>query len=248
MRTVIIFLTHKSDEKILEQINKLHCEVMYNADFYVGYQFDKTRLNLPINIKKIPFTIEDLNSLGYYSWNYSLMDGNMHLILLKFFETHPQYDYYWLIEYDVRFNGNWETFFTYFERENADFASAHIETYSENPSWPRWNEYDIVNLPINKGDLLKSFNPIFRVSNKALSLLKTRALLGDKGHFEILLPTIFNYFNLKIIDFGGVGRYSNKQLPNLFYVNSYSICTHRFRPLFQERTMVIPNMIYHPVK
>ena len=74
-----------------------------------------------------------LNKLGYTPWGCTIMDGNFHFVLLDFYRQHPEYDYYWLIEYDVRFSGNWKTFFSFFHDKDEDFWAAHVEIKEDNP-------------------------------------------------------------------------------------------------------------------
>ena len=62
--------------------------------------------------------------------------------------------------------------------------------------------------------LLRSFNPICRISNRALALGHERCKLGDRGHYEVLLPTLFKYFKLKISDFGGMANIYTKADPD----------------------------------
>ena len=109
-KTAILFVTHIYNEEIEHQINKLRAEAEDFASVYVVYQADKVKLSLPEDVKRHAFTIDMLNKQGYTSWGCTIMDGNFHFVLLDFYRHHPEYDYYWLIEYDVRFNGNWRTF------------------------------------------------------------------------------------------------------------------------------------------
>ena len=41
----------------------------------------------------------------------SLIPGNCHLTMLAFSRSHPGYDFYWQVEYDVVFQGSWDTLF-----------------------------------------------------------------------------------------------------------------------------------------
>lgn len=111
MKTAILFVTHIYNEDIERQIIKLHEETKDFATLYVGFQADKVRITLPDGIRSFPFTVKELNRLGYRSWGCTLMDGNFHFVMLDFYLKHTGYDFYWLIEYDVRFNGGLEKLF-----------------------------------------------------------------------------------------------------------------------------------------
>lgn len=253
MKTAILFVTHIQNESIDKQIRILYEQTKGEADLFVGYQADKIELKLPQEVLSFPFTIKELNALGYRTWGCTLMDGNFHFVMLDFYHRYPDYDHYWLIEYDVRFNGDWRIFFSFFKDKDEDFITSHIKNVEEEPDWIRWHEIEMVNLRIDKSMLLKSFNPICRFSRKSLQLLHERCLLGDRGHNELLMPTLFQYYKLKMADFGGEGRHIYQDYPNLFYCQNPADkedekCTHRFRPAHKEEELALRNMIYHPIK
>ena len=252
-KTAILFVTHIYNEEIERQINKLRMEAEGLTSVYVVFQADKVKLDLPKDVRQHAFTIESLNKLGYRPWGCTIMDGNFHFVLLDFYRQHPEYDYYWLIEYDVRFSGNWNGFFSFFQDKDEDFWAAHVEVKEDNPDWMRWHEIELKNIPLNHSMLLRSFNPICRFSNRAFALLHSRCLLGDRGHNELLMPTLFRYFKLKIADFGGTGRFTYKDHPNLYYIygdtdTENDKCTHRYTPSHNDSVIKYHNMIYHPVK
>ncbi len=253
MKTAILFITHIYNEDIALQIEKLRKETDGTADLHVCLQTDVCRTDIPKLPRLFTYTLESINELGCNTWENTMPGGNIHLIMLRFFRQHPLYDHYWVIEYDVRFSGNWKDFFSFFKNKGEDFVSAYIETVDDNPGWNRWNELELVGIHPDKGDLLKSFNPICRLSGRALRLLDERCRLGDRGHFEVLLPTLFKYYRLNIADFGGRGRYIYDGHPDLFYMDVWdsheeNSSTHRFRPRYTEKEMTVPDMIYHPVK
>ncbi len=253
MKTAVMYVTHVYNADIERQITKLQKETEGLATMFVMYQEDKVQIEPIEQVRMVSFTIGELNLLGYKTWGCTLMDGNFHFVLLDFYRRFPDYDNYWLVEYDVRFNGNWNRFFSFFDEKDEDFIAAHIETVDDNPDWIRWHEIDLVNIRLGREGLLKSFNPICRFSNRALNLLHERCLMGDNGHNELLMPTLFKYYMLKIADFGGMGRYIYKDRQNMFYMSDpenkeENKCTHRFRPAHNEASMTIPDMIYHPVK
>lgn len=184
MKTAILFVTHIYNEDIKRQIVKLYEETKDFATLYVGFQADKVRITLPDGIRSFPFTVKELNRLGYRSWGCTLMDGNFHFVMLDFYLKHTGCDYYWLIEYDVRFNGDWKNYFEFFADKDDDFISAHIGDFSGDTRWTRWKEIELVNIKLNHKMLLRSFNPICRISNRALALGHERCKLGDRGHYE----------------------------------------------------------------
>ena len=86
-----------------------------------------------------------------------LVPGSNHFPLLKFFKENLGYDYYWLVEDDVRFSGEWRTFFDSFAFNSSDFLSSFIETKAENPNWYWWPWLTTGAETIYEEKLLKSF-------------------------------------------------------------------------------------------
>ena len=83
----------------------------------------------------------------------------------------------WAIEYDVGFSGDWFFFFDSFREANYDFLACHLRDYIDEPDWPRWS-LDNPRKSIALREQLRCFNPIFRLSNAALSFLHQSLLHG----------------------------------------------------------------------
>lgn len=208
--------------------------------------------DIPFDISVFPFSIESLNSLGYEPWTNTIVPGSNHFPVLQFYLCHSEYDYYWNIEYDVTFTGNWNTFFRFFDDKIEDFITSHIASISERPKWNRWHDMKLVesdSIPFN--DYLKSFNPIYRISNRALNFIDGFLRKGNRGHHELLLPTVLHYHGFSLGDFGGNGGfiYGKEQL---FYTNEdmdrYYTCSMRFSPAYRPSEVLLSNMLYHPIK
>lgn len=173
--------------------------------------------------------------------------GNTHLPLLYFHKLYPKFDYYWVIEDDVRFNGPYNVFFDELNTHSADFVAAKIRHFHEMPDFFMWDwiRKDGYEVPDHKK--LWSFNPIYRVSQSAIKSVIECYGEGWLGHFEILLPTILNANKNSIIDFGGEGKYTPDSLVNKYYkLGSKFEQTHRYRP--PHFWMYKTNKLYHPIK
>ena len=169
-RNVILFATHLDNAYVRHQIDKLKSEVE-NADLYVMYQADACKGQFGNDIQTYPFTIDSLDALNYNPIAETIIPGSSHFSVLQFFRDHPEYEFYWNVEYDVCFNGDWNMFFSVYEGIGDDFIASHIQTYEENPGWDHWDMMELENLVIDKHDFIKSFNPIYRISNRALLFL-----------------------------------------------------------------------------
>ncbi len=256
-KVVILFATHYADNLILQQFYKLRDEVSEYADvvFLVHADMLEKDMLIPDDIVQYPFTLESLNLLGYESIEDTILPGSNHFAVLQFFKDYPGYDYYWNVEYDVAFSGNWQTFFGAFTSLNTDFISSHIQHYVEFSSWLWWDWFYLVTMSILKMNYIKSFNPIYRISNKGLTLLDRDLTAGNRGHHEVLIPTILSHHLCSIGDMGGRGSFVMPGFRDLFYTFSkntdkwYDHSTMRYRPIYDDaQEMVIPDKLYHPIK
>lgn len=106
----ILYLSSKSNAWSITAYTALR--KVASADVFFAYHLRENEL--PDNLQGLevfPFTDSILHDLGYTPIEDSLLPGSNHFPLLKFYREHPGYDYYWLIEDDVRFSGEWNLFF-----------------------------------------------------------------------------------------------------------------------------------------
>lgn len=250
-RNVILFATHLDNAYVRHLIDKLKSEVE-NADLYVMYQADACKGQFGNDIQTYPFTIDSLNALNYNPIAETIIPGSSHFSVLQFFRDHPEYEFYWNVEYDVCFNGDWNMFFSVYEGIGDDFIASHIQTYEENPGWDHWDMMELENLVIDKHDFIKSFNPIYRISNRALLFLDGFLLQQHSGHNELLIPTVLHKEGYSMSDLGGSGSFSHSE--RHFYTscaphdNWYTGSSMRYRPLYRIEDMTEPNVLYHPIK
>ncbi|MDD6516761.1 MAG: DUF707 domain-containing protein [Prevotella sp.] len=231
-KTAIMFVTHIFNEEIECQINKLRTETEELASLYVVYQVDKIKPELPDDVRQYGFTIGSLNKLGYTSWGCTIMDGNFHFVLLDFYRQHPEYDYYWLIEYDVHYTGNWSTFFNKVANDKSDLLSTYVRSWKDEPSWGWWATLETGNIQLPVEKQIASFNPVYRLSNQAMSAIDKLLTSGWQGHNETIIPTIVNYCHLSI---GDMRNY------NLYTTASYSASPLQVGTIEED-------ILYHPVK
>ena len=197
--------------------------------------------------------MDTLNELNYEPIEESIIPGSNHFPVLQFYKEHPEFLYYWNIEYDVYFNGKWESFFDPFEMIISDFISSHIEWYTQRPKWDWWKSVQFKTLSIPQNRYLKSFNPIYRISNRALKALDGVLSLRNSGHHEVVIPTVLDYLGYTINDFGGNSEFTLCELNIPCYLsnselnNWYTESTMRYRPVFNKEAITrkgIDNMLY----
>lgn len=259
LKQAVLFLTNKEDATIISAYKALKGGTADQADTYLLYH--KRQPNIPESILcHDPFTFDDsiLSSLNYTPLSGDLVPGSNHFPLFAFYLKYPDYNYYWYIEDDVRYGNEWKSFFSFFSDNNiqSDFLTCHVRSYIEDPHWYWWNtlKHPIkVNIP--EAARLLSFNPIFRISKKAIQFLHQELLSGWIGHHEVLLPTLLKNAGFRVNDFGGTGKFVLPKCKARFYrpaeqsssdhsLNSGSM---RFRPFIQDNEMT-ESLLYHPVK
>lgn len=244
MKQAVLYLTNKSNEWTLSAFHALEQSLQGMADVYFAYHQQGDVL--PVSLQNIEnlfvFTSDVLNELGYTPIEKGkLVPGSNHFPLLKFFKENQCYDYYWLVEDDVRFSGDWKDFFDSFASSTSDFLSSVIETKAENPNWYWWTSLKVGNEVIAEERLLKSFNPIYRLSSQALVCIDAHLRIGWMGHYEVLLPTLLYNKGFLLEDFGGEGTFVRPENNAKFYDDT----SMRIAPVLPDDRK---NYLFHPVK
>lgn len=249
MKEEVLLLTHKINDTILSGIEKLKKERGKDRELTILSQ-DKSTLVEGVN--EFIFELDELKQLGYPMIGDSVVPGHTHFPLMAYFKKQEEKsDYYWVTEYDVRFTGRWEKLFNHFSDSTADFISSYIRYYHEEPNFYWWG-LDNPSDEILLKDRIRSFNPIYRISARALNFLDKEQKKGWYGHYEVLIPTLL-YHNdgLQILDFGGDGKFTKEK--NKFYTSrtdtdgKITSGTMRYVPA-TAKAGLIPDKIYHPVK
>ncbi len=244
MKQAVLYLTNKSNEWTLSAFHALEQSLQGKADMYFAYHQQGDVL--PVSLQNIEnlfvFTSDVLNELGYTPIEKGkLVPGSNHFPLLKFYKENQGYDYYWLVEDDVRFSSEWKDFFGSFASCTSDFLSSVIETKAVNPTWYWWTSLKTGNEVIAEEKLLKSFNPIYRLSRQALACIDAYLRIGWMGHYEVLLPTLLYNKGFLLEDFGGEGTFVRPENNAKFYDDT----SMRIAPVLPDDRK---NYLFHPVK
>ncbi|MDQ1090492.1 hypothetical protein [Siphonobacter sp. SORGH_AS_1065] len=253
---IILILTRDLNDisfKLYDEINK---HLRSSIDIFILSNTDISKYIYSSDYKRNIYIFGTCvwDDLNIQPLGEKFVPGNTHLALLKFFLDYPDYESYWLIEDDVRFSGNWSLLFNTFNNfTHFDFLSSHIRSYIQEPYWYWWEtlEHDSFEIPLEIR--LRSFNPIYRISNNALSYIYNIHKIGWKGHYEVLLPTMLYLGNYKILDFGGSGHFVSEGFQNRFYTSesnhygSLSQGTMKYRPI-SRKIGSLKNKLYHPIK
>ncbi len=253
-KQVFLFLSHHASGQALREYKKIRSATarIGSAIFLYHHKSNSAPPALPTRNLYL-FSDESLSELNYLMIGPTLVPGHVGFPVLQFFCDNPHFDYYWAIEYDVRFSGDWFFFFDSFKKAKHDFLACHVRDHADEPDWPRWS-LDHPRKSIALHERLRCFNPIFRLSNAALSFLHQSLLDGWCGHNEVLFPTLLHHNGFAIADMGGKGKFTPPDVRENFYTeseaNSIGLLdsgTMKYRPSFvtvgREK-----NKLYHPVK
>jgi len=255
---VVLLSSHVFNDYVLSNYKKLQQAVEDDMDLFLLIESGENRFTIPENIRFFPFSIDTLNDLNYKPLAETIVPGSNHFQLFQFYKANPYYDYYWNIEYDVYFNGDWQIFFDSYKSVESDFFSSHLARYAQAPDWMWWDSLQLKTIDIQKEQYIKSFNPIYRISNRAMKFLDEFLSDGNVGHHEVLLPTVLNCAGFQIRDWGGAGEFVLPGFDNASYLTNpdvhylyYNGSTMRFRPEFTREEIECQsadNKLYHPVK
>lgn len=252
MRTAVVMMTHRFDEPILEEFHRIR----------EGLSVSDQAFLLSDGSAPAPDSVASCTHV--FAWEQvarraSRVIGqdilrNVHLAWIDFFAAHPDFDAYWLIEYDVVYAGAWRDFFDAFRDRPFDLLCAHVRTHAQEPQWCWWGEIHAPGQDIPRDRLLRGFLPVTRLSQRGFERLQHAVDAGWSGFLEGLIPTLFQVSGLRIGDIGGTGSFVPAGFTNRFYTSVSDPAgrlldggTMRFRPsIYFPRIM--PGRLYHPVK
>ncbi len=143
-------------------------------------------------------------------------------------QSETVYQFVWLIEYDVRFSGDWAAFLG----QSFWGADLVVSRVNEGPvdqfPWVWWESF---RSPRHL-KRLNTFCPLFRLSGRMAAALETvRTSEAWAGHTEAILPTVASAFYFTIATYG-------KQAPSDTFHLGPSVEVDHSRP----------NVLFHPCK
>lgn len=247
MNEEILFITHKKSRAIKRLIRSIRDQMGDRS--------------LTVISQSIPFNIEGTNffqfnesivrEMDFPAIGDSLVPGNVYFPVFSYIqqqESPP--DFYWIIEYDVRFTGRWAMLFDHYAKYDADLITSHIRGYPQEPDWYWWEmNHPQENIPKEKR--LRSFSPIYRISHRAYQFLRKKLESGWCGHYEVTFPTLLHHNGFKLLDLAGNGKFYNSDrnfsLTRSDREGALLTGTMKYRPAMKKPGFRI-NKLYHPVK
>lgn len=251
----VLFLAHSNTSELHAEFSKIKAASGRPDDCFLLFHNESNVSNGAFSNERVfSFRRADVKRLGYQMIRKMFVPGSTQFPVFLFARQFPQYDYYWVIEHDVRFTGDWATFFSSFETREADLITSHVRHFHEEPGWYWWNTMRHPSQEIPHHIYLRSFNVIYRISQRALNVMSDALAAGWVGHYEVLMPTLIHTAGLKVLDLGGRGSFTPRDLRGKFYSSFSSkrgrlqgYGSLRFRPA-RTRPGRRKNFLYHPIK
>ncbi len=78
---------------------------------------------------------EMFQRLPYQRLKGEKLYDHVHFPILDFYLSHKDFDYYWVVEFDVRYTGKWDVFLRSFESYDHDLITSHIRHFIEEPTF-----------------------------------------------------------------------------------------------------------------
>ncbi|MBD0274834.1 MAG: hypothetical protein ICV73_23270, partial [Acetobacteraceae bacterium] len=184
---------------------------------------------------------------GWNLWH----GGHSDLVALHFFRHRPKFERYWVMEYDVRFSGNWRRLFDAVEDLDADFLATAMRRHADHPDWVFWHSLRGPEA-LDPKDAICCFMPIHRASRASMEALDAAYRAGWTGHCEGAWPTFTARAGLSVADLGGAGPFTPAELRGRFYSNTPNDLllapgSFVFKPVL-HRVGSKKDMLWHPVK
>lgn len=194
-KIIVLYYCHFINDFSLSQYYKLKNELPegYDICWFLDNSCKDHRIE---GINYVEFPHECLRSKPLTNVYYY----NVTKYVEQFFvnnEVFRKYDYYWIVEYDIYFSGNWSIFFNTIDKYDEDLVGTTFNIYKQNGymhSFVFGNNFDEFKTKI------KSFIPIYRISNRALNYIsnynKDKELDEyediTKYLYEIYIPTLLH--------------------------------------------------------
>jgi len=265
MKTAILILTHFWNQSMADLYRRIRAETSEHYDVFVALNLINKPLAVPegaeflgsslylcnhATLVTLPYP-EKCNPEGWSGKGWESLH-NADTIMLSFYRDHPEYSYYWNVEYDVHFEGRWGFLFEHFEASVADVLATTLRDASPDylTLMPPFRDPE-GNRPHYKDIVIGSY-AFYRVSNRFLKAIDEDYQSGWNGHCEHVWGTAARRYSMGIEDIGGNGTYTKPQNKNTFYFNNYrrwdtSPGTFVFHPPF-KKIHKHENTLWHPIK
>ena len=233
---LVLYAAHFINDFSLSQYYKLKNELPngYDIVWWLDDTCTSEEQNIFKDIKFIKFPHYTIHPRPLRQWWVNPMKYME--VLYKEDNWFNSYDYYWIVEYDVYFSGNWNYFFNTVDKYKEDLVGSTFTMYKNDIIPHSYKNNYIFHLK-NLHKRIKSFISIYRISNKALKFLSDFEPIDLCNRFdvrnylyEIYIPTILYNNGYSILSLNSEKierkdeRYDEYDYSNIDFVNYYDDC------------------------
>jgi hypothetical protein len=225
MRSAVLFRTHFRNRYVMDAYRQLKVQA---SNVYFLYHDESPAAADSNSADTFVFASRHVKE---HNWVFRDFWRDGHLLLFAL--EHPDYDYYWMVEYDVRYTGHWREFFSFFDDTVVeDYLASYIMLHHQNPQWNWWNSINF-DCPIQLRR--RSFFPVVRLSNRAVKLLIDKVGRGASGMCEVIVPALLLLNDMTVGDLNQFGK-------EVYRPDTFSYRYH-FVAFLRDKKSVL----YHPV-
>lgn len=255
---IVLFRTHKFNNIIDNNLKHLK-----KSKKQVEVLFDYSNSSKQDNC--VNFSLEDIKASGYSIGNISQLyrtfmnnpDRSLikrfptlrmqqiwynigHYIVL-FYDKYPNYKYYWSVEYDVKFKGDWDDFFSIYNNSKIDYLGVDIQETKIDDTKGYWGLFDF-DVPYKKR--LRCFGTIQRLSNRLLKAVSDELKQGRHTYFEQLFPSVAKHYNYSVKDLNEIAvNKTGQQIYTGSTMTYEDITLNQYVHLANSK-----NKLFHPVR
>ena len=260
----MVYYTHDVTPVRQEELWRLRSDLPPDIDVWAMGCCDERGALARLGIDQVrvaSYVREDLRVLPYPArlgvTNWETLRNSPDLAIMRFWQDHPDYDYYWFVEYDVRFTGSWSNIFDDLLRTEADLLGAYICSHASFPEWFHWAKFSTPGALVEDEDKVRGFFPFCRLSSRLIGLIDRHCRQGWTGHPECLWPTVARLHSCTIEEIGGHGAYVPESRKGKYYHCSEGsavfLSTFMSWPNYSHSsrfssTAQPPDTLWHPVK
>lgn len=256
-RTAVLFTTHVINAQVKAHFTKLRNELP--ADYELFLFYDERRLKQRAVRRLGGDRVLPHDESGWKQFKRpgryfkEKIPGNEDGLLMNAMARLPDYSWYWYIEYDMAFSGDWRVLFDAMADCTADILAVNITRHRLIPDWPLWKSIEVpAGSELPDVDRIRVHLAISRFSHRVNEVLVPVYSKGWAGHAEALFCSLAAANGLEVEDIGGDSEFAKPDNVNRFYrstrtSNSLGPGTLVFRPPMHTVGRE-PNMLWHPVK
>jgi hypothetical protein len=253
---ILIYRTHVWDPGVAREFARLQAALSDQYDLVVsGFVRDKANAPALPDIPCVFSDADDILRMGYPGIaRLNPLPIDIHIDMFRVFHAHPDYRRYWVIEFDVRYTGDWAALLAELSESAADVLGTVVQTRAEHPAWTHWQSLDTAGAVLPDDAHVKIFTPMTRLSNAAMRAIDTACRAGWTGHCEVLWSTAAAAAGLLVEDIGGKGSFTPPSRHGRHYTTSpfdpyLAPGSFAYRPAIPDSNIPpSPPTLWHPVK